>query len=798
MIIKSLRLKNIRSYQDQIITFPTGSVLLSGDIGSGKSTILLAIEFALFGTDLDRLSANALLRKGENQGQVELDFQLKDQDITIKRTLKRGKTSIQQTAGYIVTNGTKQDLMPAEIKAKIIELLGYPPELAAKKKNYVFCYTVYTPQEDMKEILTDDEESRLNTLRKIFNMDKYKKIKENCLIYIKELRSKRKELQIKTEDLEDLKKQLTEKQELLTQHNQQLTELTPKINSLETEIQKIKQNLEELEKKIKQLNEWKKQLEVLQAQEKVKAEQKNKNQEKINKIQNQLQQIPRESLEQLQNQIIEDEKLIIMILEKKTTLTTQFNNIRYRIQELEQEIQNNNQKIKDLPNQKQRIQELKTKIQDIQDFKNKKQELENSLNKLNLALKEYEVNKQHSQTLKTKILQFSKCPTCYQIVSKDHKQKINKEEGDKIVLCEKRIQDCLQQRQQNQLKLQAMGQAIEKTFEHEKEYERIKTEIKNLEETNKHLQDKITELQNKKTQSFQLEKDLDEVNKTNLEQKQEQIKQNKEILDKLKEKQKLEQDLRELENHNQEIDRDIQLLLSQKTELKLNIGLNEKAEQEYQENKTSLEQKQENKNQFSLDQIKLETEIKNLQDNLEALNNEIQAKDQIKQTLQKIKETTNWLSNHFMNLMTNIEKHVMARIQQEFNELFKEWFSMLLEDENISAKLDDSFNPIIEQDGYEVDLKHLSGGERTSTALAYRLALNKVVNDVVSSIKTKDILILDEPTDGFSSQQLDKVRDVLEQLGVKQTIIVSHENKIESFVSNVIRIHKREGISEVI
>ena len=151
-----------------------------------------------------------------------------------------------------------------------------------------------------------------------------------------------------------------------------------------------------------------------------------------------------------------------------------------------------------------------------------------------------------------------------------------------------------------------------------------------------------------------------------------------------------------------------------------------------------------------------------------------------------------------MNLMTNIEKHVMARIQQEFNELFKEWFSMLLEDENISAKLDDSFNPIIEQNGYEVDLKHLSGGERTSTALAYRLALNKVVNDVISSIKTKDILILDEPTDGFSSQQLDKVRDVLEQLGVKQTIIVSHENKIESFVSNVIRIHKREGISEVI
>ena len=798
MIIKSLRLKNIRSYQDQIITFPTGSVLLSGDIGTGKSTILLAIEFALFGTDLDRLSANALLRKGESQGQVELNFQLKDQDIIIKRTLKKGKNSIQQTAGYLVTNGIKQDLMPAEIKTKIIELLGYPPELAAKKKNYVFRYTVYTPQEDMKEILTDDQEERLDTLRKIFNIDKYKKIKENTLTYLKELRSKRKELEIKTEDLEELKQQSEQKQDVLSQHQKQLTELLPKLSSLEEEIQKIKHQIEESEKKIKELNEWKNQLEVLQAQEKVKAGQKNKNTEKISQIKTQLQQVPQQDLEQLQIKITADEKLIALLLEKKTTLTTQFNNLRYRIQELEQEIQLNNQKINSLPQQKQRLEELKSKIQDSQDYKKKRQELEDSLNKISLALKEYEVNKQHSQNLKTKILQFSKCPTCYQIVSKDHKQNINKEESDKIIACEKRIQDCLQQRQQNQLKLESLKQAIERTFEHEKEYERLKAEIKNLEENSQLLQAKITELKIKKDQCFQLENDLDEVKKTNLEEKQHQIKKNKEILDRLKEKQRLEQDFRELERHNQEIDKDILLILSQKTDLKLKIGINEPIEQQFHLIRQQLEQKQDQKNYFSLEQIKTETEIKNIRETLDSLNNEIQAKTKIRERLSKIKENHNWLSNHFMNLMTNIEKHVMARIQQEFNELFQEWFSMLIEDDSITAKLDDTFNPVIEQNGYEVDLNHMSGGERTSTALAYRLALNKVVNDVVSSIKTKDLLILDEPTDGFSSEQLDKVRDVLEQLGVKQTIIVSHENKIESFVSNVIRIHKREGISQVI
>mgnify|MGYP001570677881 FL=1 len=57
--------------------------------------------------------------------------------------------------------------------------------------------------------------------------------------------------------------------------------------------------------------------------------------------------------------------------------------------------------------------------------------------------------------------------------------------------------------------------------------------------------------------------------------------------------------------------------------------------------------------------------------------------------------------------------------------------------------------------------------------------------------------MLDEPTDGFSSEQLDKVRDVLEQLNAKQVVIVSHESKIESFVDNVIRVGKEEHISKV-
>jgi len=115
----------------------------------------------------------------------------------------------------------------------------------------------------------------------------------------------------------------------------------------------------------------------------------------------------------------------------------------------------------------------------------------------------------------------------------------------------------------------------------------------------------------------------------------------------------------------------------------------------------------------------------------------------------------------------------------------------------MNVRLDDEFTPLIEQNGYESDVENLSGGEKTAVALAYRLALNKVINDIIGEIKTKDILILDEPTDGFSSEQLDKMRVILEQLSIRQVIIVSHESKIESFVDNVIRIDKDEHVSQV-
>ena len=93
-----------------------------------------------------------MLRHGCNEGSVELKFEIGENEYLIKRSLKRSKNSVAQTSGYLITNGRKYEGTPVELKAKILEVFGYPEELIIKSKSFIYRFTVYTAQEQMKQI----------------------------------------------------------------------------------------------------------------------------------------------------------------------------------------------------------------------------------------------------------------------------------------------------------------------------------------------------------------------------------------------------------------------------------------------------------------------------------------------------------------------------------------------------------------------------------------------------------------------------------------------------------------------
>ena len=188
MIIKKITLGNIRSYEKQEFSFPEGSTLLSGDIGSGKTSILLGIEFALFGLQPGQ-RGTSLLRNGALEGHVILEFSVDENLIIVERNLRRGKT-VSQDYCAITINGDKKEMSVTELKDKVLELLNYPKEFS-RKQNLLYKFTVYTPQEEMKSIILEDPEVRLNTLRHVFGIDKYKQILENVSVLASKLREEK-------------------------------------------------------------------------------------------------------------------------------------------------------------------------------------------------------------------------------------------------------------------------------------------------------------------------------------------------------------------------------------------------------------------------------------------------------------------------------------------------------------------------------------------------------------------------------------------------------------------------------
>ena len=145
MILKRIKIQNIRSYENFETIFNKGSTLLAGDIGSGKTSILLAIEFALFGLQPGQKGAS-LLRNGMDDGFVELEFEVDDKHVIINRSLKRKKT-ISQDSTTITINGKSEEKAVTEIKNIVLNLLNYPLEFAKKTKSKTMKRNVQTISE---------------------------------------------------------------------------------------------------------------------------------------------------------------------------------------------------------------------------------------------------------------------------------------------------------------------------------------------------------------------------------------------------------------------------------------------------------------------------------------------------------------------------------------------------------------------------------------------------------------------------------------------------------------------------
>ena len=148
----------------------TGLYLITGETGSGKTTIFDAISFALFGRasgtsrdDYSMLRSDFAAEKAKTY--VELDFISGNNKYKIKRMIKK----IGQEAVLLLPDG---DLLSGDrnIRPKITEIIGLDRDQ--------FAQIVMIAQNDFLRFLQSGTDERLKILRRIFGTESLKQFQE--------------------------------------------------------------------------------------------------------------------------------------------------------------------------------------------------------------------------------------------------------------------------------------------------------------------------------------------------------------------------------------------------------------------------------------------------------------------------------------------------------------------------------------------------------------------------------------------------------------------------------------------
>ncbi len=680
MKLKKIKIKNIRSYENAEIEFPEGSLLLSGDIGSGKTSILLALEYALFGLQPGQ-KGTALLRNNCHMGEVVLEMELDGNTVVIERRLKKETKSVSNDYSAITINGEKSEYSVTELKAKILSLLHYPSEFL-KKNNILYRYTVYTPQEQMKQIVLEDPEIRLNVLGYVFGIDKYKRIRENLTMLLNRFKEDSKFLQLEIKSLDEDKARQTAAKNLVLDLQIKMDKRHIELNESVTKRKIIEKEIAELETKIKEKENFEKQVEKTKI-------------------------------------MINSKKDNISLLDRELFL------LKKSLAEHESKFDEERLNIlsKLIPEKKCEIEQLNSKYIEF-------------MSKLRAS----EQNRESILEKKNRVFKMEMCPTCLQNVPYAHKHNILNEAEREIAEIAKLLASLENSKSETRALLDKSRLDLPAL-----EDEKMQLEI---------LKSKLIFVQKSKVR-------IDEIEKT-----------------------------------KRTLDEDIALLSSHMDTMKESILEFSKFNNIYKITSEELAKALRNEKLAEISIAELRKELELTNNSIMFIQKSIDEKEASKKKLVSLLELSDWLSNHFIGVVNFMERNVMIKLRVEFSRLFNKWFHILA-GESFEVQLDENFTPLIIQGESEMDYAFLSGGERTAVALAYRLALNQTINSILSSIKTKDIIILDEPTDGFSDIQLDKMRDVLVDLHIPQLIIVSHEQKIEGFVENVTRLKKEGNVSAI-
>jgi len=704
MIIKAIWLHNIRSYKDEIIVFPEeGITVIYGDIGSGKTSILGAIGFALFGNvpgapsdPLARFAnptARDLLRRGVSRGFIRLWIKSGERNIIIHREIQGVGKTVQDRGGWVLvvskTGKPQLKLLSAtEMRSYIMDLLRLPEE-RTRARSRVFASAIYVPQFGTHSILTVSSSERSEIVNRVLNLYKYSLARSRIETLKSTIRRKiEKELRVRERELElEISKEHEIKRNI-EKLKEKLLELKGKIENISKEIKSKNSKLKELEEKIS-----KKQREISE----------------IKAYSDRIKELTK-TLEKLRKEV--KGKIFAEVAKELENAKRELSKTLSEIKNLEELRNKISSEIRELQKS------LDLKIKDKEDFLGELQLRKGKYNELVKRLKEIEDLEKRGI-----------CPVCKQPITHAHAVELKNSVRKQIAKIENEIEEL-------SAKVNNLDKEIEELRKNISEKNNFLNEIvskhSTLHEKYRKLNEEIVELTSLHEKTKKLEEITNEL---------------KTLQEKVSKKEHIMAEYHRLTEELEKLRKELDNLMEKHSSMNKEYG-------------------------------EVEGELKGLKQLLSQIDEKKKKLKEVREEISRYSKYLNFVSKYVLGIISEVEKYVKTRAFTAFREEFTKIFKMLMtgyENIDVEIKQDFSLSFKARVDGVLKPIETPSGGQLTCISLAYRLALNRVARSMIPQLG-KGLLILDEPTYGFSPERVELLRRVLfSPGGPSQVIIVTHD-----------------------
>ncbi|MCX7948146.1 MAG: AAA family ATPase [candidate division WOR-3 bacterium] len=766
MKIKSIRLNNFLVHKSTVLEFSDGINIITGENGSGKSSIVQAVYYSLFGETLYYSRSSEFLRFGERDFLVELETT----DLTIRRTMKTFSTNLH---GYDSPTKLKEYLL----RKYNITPRRYENTLLVKQRS-IDSFILMTPRERFKRF---EKIVGVDVIKKI--RDESKKIADEFkrqmqIFNYEELIRKTEELMRRKKEIEDRSEEIKVQSALINNHIQSLKEKRGRVEYLIKCMQEI-ENISKKEDDLRILDKF--------IQDNQEIYDKYKEFEKLYELAIKVKN-SKENIDILIKRLEEIEKYKEGYEKYETFLKF-----------------SENPEIKSLELSYRRGIELKQKLEKVFETTNGlKEKIENAKNKKLESEKlkeEYisEIGKIDSEIVQSqKILSELKnvgnlCPICKREINEHTKDELIFEAKNKVKELESKklkVLQLLEEVKKNLTEVESLLKyesevneylMLKSQFplERWKEWSRIKSFAtkENKEAYSEYMKRSEVEKQLKENEEifkswnypFSYHEVIDFIQKN----KQIYIKYNevlgqiKSLKDEISRKDKL---IKEVEEYKKEIDIEPYEYLR-------------KVEDEINELHRKL-------GELSSEDVSNRQRLEEISKNYEELQRQI---DDYK----KLKEKRTFYED-ISEKLTELINYERKRYYKNLKFLVQHYFEKFLlsdyKDIEVDFIDDELMLYLINHSGNKIEANRLSGGERTALSLSLRLAIAQMLD-----IKFK-LFILDEPTDGMDDIRIDSLKELFSNFILYnpdyQLIVITHEDDFVD-VGNRIHLERRNGTAIV-